>query len=386
MTSGARGFSLIEAVVAMAITTGVMGAIFSLTNPAGSTFAVQSEVSDQQQRLRAASDALRRDLLLAGAGVPIGAAEVPLNRFFAPVVPARTVVDGPGVARADAVTVAYVAPDSARAVLDADLPARSGAARLRAGIAGCPQVGALCGFEPGMRVLVYDRSGAQDLFTVLDVSAPFLGLRHDTPDTAHVYPAGTPIAQMTSRAYFLRTDPASGEPQLARADGHDTETPVVDHVTRLSFTYFGDPTPPQLLAAVDEPDGPWTSYGPKPPPDGTTAGAYLPGENCVFTFTGSHAPRLPQLAPGTLVELRAGQLTDGPWCPDALHPRRFDADLLRVRRISVVLRIQSARADLRGPVGVLFSRAGTSRAADRRVPDLEVGFDVAPPNLQPERP
>jgi hypothetical protein len=81
------------------------------------------------------------------------------------------------------------------------------------------------------------------------------------------------------------------------------------------------------------------------------------------------------------VELTAAVLTDGPWCPNSLTPNRFDADLLRIRRVRVIVRVQSALASLRGPAGALFLKAGTARAGDRYVPDLEVQFDITPRNM-----
>jgi hypothetical protein len=78
-------------------------------------------------------------------------------------------------------------------------------------------------------------------------------------------------------------------------------------------------------------------------------------------------------------------LVDGPWCPDEAHPNRFDADLLRVRRIAVTLRVQAASASLRGPAGTLFVHGGSARSGDRFVPDQEIRFDVTPRNLNVER-
>jgi hypothetical protein len=74
-------------------------------------------------------------------------------------------------------------------------------------------------------------------------------------------------------------------------------------------------------------------------------------------------------------------LTDGPWCPDATAPGRFDADLLRIRRVGVTLRVEAAPASLRGPVGALFARGGSSTSALMRVPDQELRFDVTPRNM-----
>jgi hypothetical protein len=156
-------------------------------------------------------------------------------------------------------------------------------------------------------------------------------------------------------------------------------------VVALEFRYFGVTQPPQLTGApLDVTPGPWTTYGPAPPPIGLNRGSWPAGENCVFAVVnGLHAPRLTTIAPGglTLVELTSSMLTDGPWCPDSTSTNRFDADLLRVRRIHVSLRVQSALASLRGPAGILFAHGGIARAGDRYVPDLVTQFDITPRNL-----
>jgi hypothetical protein len=132
-----------------------------------------------------------------------------------------------------------------------------------------------------------------------------------------------------------------------------------------------------------------TTYGPGPPAVGTDDpdDVWAPGENCVFTVQdGHHEPRLPVLAAGmSLVALSPAQLTDGPWCIDAADARRFDADLLRIRRVAVTLRVQAALAMLRGPTGALFTRGGTATSAERFVPDLEITFDIAPRNMRTRR-
>ena len=83
-----------------------------------------------------------------------------------------------------------------------------------------------------------------------------------------------------------------------------------------------------------------------------------------------------------LVPLTDTQLTDGPWCPDETNANRWDADLLRIRKIGVTLRVQAANAALRGPAGVLFAHGGTSRSRNRWLPDLQVRFDVTPRNME----
>ena len=102
---------------------------------------------------------------------------------------------------------------------------------------------------------------------------------------------------------------------------------------------------------------------------------------------GQQRSRLPALgAPGGgLVQMTAASLTDGPWCPAADNPNRFDADLFRVRKIRVSLRVQSGNPDFRSSIGTggdaLFLKPGTSRAATRQVPDQAIRFDVSPRNL-----
>jgi type II secretory pathway pseudopilin PulG len=105
-----------------------------------------------------------------------------------------------------------------------------------------------------------------------------------------------------SRTYYLRIDPATRTRQLMRYDGLDTDLPVVDRLIALELTYF------------DEGDTP----------------------------------------------LDPAELQDGPWRPSDPDVGEFDADLLRIRRVRVVLRVTAARD----------------------VPDHELQFDVALRNVE----
>ena len=86
-------------------------------------------------------------------------------------------------------------------------------------------------------------------------------------------------------------------------------------------------------------------------------------------------------ASGALTPLSAAQLTDGPWCPDAANANRWDADLLRIRRLAVTIRVESALSALRGPAGVLFVNGGSSRQPSRWAPDQEIRLQVSPRNM-----
>jgi len=378
-----RGFSLLELVVATSLMLAVMAWIVQAMHPAYGSFRAEPEISDIQQRLRVATDTLSRELVAAGGGMSQGVNPGPLNDFVAPILPfrqGRRSPDAPGTYKSDTITVLHVEHGAAQTTIAQPLPAQASSVQVNRG-PGCPPADPICGFASGMRVLVFDDTGAYDAFTIASIDAFGLNLQHNMRDSGKTYAANAArIVQGTSRTLYLKADPVSSTYQLMQYDGAGgADVPVVDHVVALSFEYFGDPQPPQMRRPLTDAVGPWTTYGPKPPDS---------GENCAFVANGSPTPaaRLPVLSGGTeLVRLTPGDFTDGPWCPDAVNPNRFDADLLRVRRVAVMVRVESSVSALRGPAGPLFTRAGTSRSAHGLVPDREIRFDVAPRNLNPQR-
>lgn len=162
-----------------------------------------------------------------------------------------------------------------------------------------------------------------------------VGQRQSDPDAGIFYRPDTitlvavPWDDAATRAdtYYLKSDIASNTFQLMHYDGAETDLPVVDNMVKLEFEYFSN-------------------------------------------------DRL-RLDPATL--------QDGPWLPDEVDPNRFDSDLLNIRRVQVTLRVQAARAALRGPAGILFLHGGTAGSMGRYVPDREIRFDVSPRNLNFER-
>jgi prepilin-type N-terminal cleavage/methylation domain-containing protein len=388
-----NGFSLMEMLVSMSLMLTVTGAVFTVMNPTQGTFMTEPEVADMQQRMRVATDTLYKDLMMAGGGTYSGQNVGALSYFFAAVMPyrqGRLLDDPPGTFRDDTITLMYVPPTNAQTSISSPMPAQSAELKVNSD-PGCPddKANALCGFETGMSVLIYDDTGSYDQFTITNVQNAALHLQHNMDDLSKSYGPGSKIALVSSHTYYLKTDTATKTYQLMHYDGASSDVPVVDNVVGLQFEYFGDPQPPIMKKALADPTGPWTTYGPKPPPPTVTLPGYPAGENCVFKSDGSPIPasRLlpPVLGPGgtttTLVQLTALQLTDGPWCPDATNPNRFDADLLRVRKIGVRVRVQTGVDALRGPAGALFTYGGTSRGGNRYLPDQEIRFQVTPRNL-----
>ena len=226
--------------------------------------------------------------------------------------------DPPGTFRTDAITMIFVPATTAQTRIKQPMPAQSAELKVEKD-PQCPQKDDLCSFEEGMTVLIYDLEGSYDTFTITNVQDDALHLQHNLDDLSKAYATGSNVVQVESHTYYLKTDLSTKTFQLMQYDGVSTDLPVVDHVVGLRFDYFGD--------------------GP------------VPLDPAIFQ--------------------------DGPWRPDEPGVPMFDADLLQIRRIRVLLRVQASLDSMRGPAGVLFAHAGTSTSAERYLPDLEVSFDVA---------
>src|SRR6516162_7579041 len=98
------GFSLVEVIVATALTMSLTGVVVSLCAPGTTASPVLPEAIDLQQRARVAADVLTQELSKAGAGLSSGPQLGPLVDYFAPIVPRRMGLSRPdafGVARTD---------------------------------------------------------------------------------------------------------------------------------------------------------------------------------------------------------------------------------------------------------------------------------------------
>ena len=387
----ARGFTLVEMIVTMGIMVTITGVIFTMVDPSRGTFRAQPEVSDMQQRLRVGTTFLVNDLMIAGAGSPAGSNLMgTLVNFFAPIQPYRLgMINSDATAgvfyRPDAVTVMYVPANSPQTTLREGMPTPSSELKV-AKQPNCPASNELCGFKEGQRILIFDETGAYDDMTLTEVQTAALHLQHNKSlagnTLSKAYGPGAQVAQVAQRTYYY----SALTKQLMFYDGDQRDEAAVDNVVDLAFEYYGDPRPPVLINPVTNPKGPWTSYGPKPPPLGTQTTSWPAGENCAFLVdpvSGTHTGRLPDLAPGAagLVLLTEALLTDGPWCPDATFPTRYDADLLRIRKIGVRMRVQVESVELRGTSTALFRNPGTSTGGNRIVPDQEIRFEITPRNF-----
>jgi hypothetical protein len=348
------GFSLVESIVAMGLMVIVTVAVFDLANPATTTSQTQPEVVDMQQRARVASDMLFRDLFMAGAGVYSGPQTGSLNSFFAPVIPrkmGRLSYDNWDVARQDAVTITYIPNTYSQTTIRDAMPHPSAELKVEP-MPNCPVNDKLCGFKKDMTLLIFDKEGHFDFFTVTEVQIDSAHLQHNQGMLSYPYQPGAIVTQAEMHTYYFDANAK----QLRHYDGADRDVPVVDNVTGIIFEYFGTAEPPRA---------------PKPP-----AGI----ANCLYDAAGNVLPGMPTLPTegGSLATLPLSILNDGPWCGDGQN--KYDADLLRVRKVRVAVRVETGQDQFRG-TGADFSTSGTAKSALRYLPDYSLRLEVSPRNM-----
>jgi hypothetical protein len=353
--SSEAGYTLVELLVSTAIMITVTGAIFSMMNPAQGNAQTQPEVADMQQRMRVSNDTIFKELVMSGAGPYQGPVRGALVNFFAPILPRRVgfqAPDDPTTFRDDTITMSYIPNSYSQTVISKSMPTPSSELKVT-DQPNCPEdANNLCGFKEGDDVIIFDTSGHFDIFTITQVQDDAAHMQHRGQELSTSYNVGASITQIVSYTYYLNTQTN----QLMRYDGYTEELPLVDHVVDLKFEYFGDPNPPAQ---------------PKPPA----------GEaNCLYDAAGNYI-NMPTLTPddGSLAQLPGTMLTDGPMCGGGNNA--FDADLLRIRKVRVTMRVQAANPALRGADTALFKHPGTSRGGEKFVPDYTISFEVSPRNL-----
>ena len=242
----------------------------------------------------------------------------------------------------------------------------------------------LCGFKERHDGAHLRRQRAYDIFTVTNVQDSALHLQHhndrftgeDTRparrsrrSSAHLLPATT----ATETFQLMHYD---GDQPTCRSSTTSSTCASSSSATRSRRSMAASRSRPSERAVDDL----RTEAAARRPSGGFGRRREL---HVHLSTASTPAPRLPALGRAGQRARQAdrGALTDGPWCPTADIGDRYDADLLRVRKVGVTLRVQVAAAALRGPAGVLFRPAARSPAASAACPDQEIRFEVTPRNL-----
>ena len=242
--AAAAGFSLVEMLIATALLLIVTGSALTLVNPAGGASAAQPEVADQQQRLRVGVDAIRRELMMAGAGTYTATALGPLVYTFSPILPHTVGTLSPGLPGPSGPCChhnhVYVPPTAAQTTTRTDLTSEAADLKVNAQ-AGCPAGDVICGFTQGMRVSDLRRARRLRRLHRCDRTGDGLRVQHRDNRFTTVYAAGSHITEVVSRTFYLN----SSERRVYASDGYRSNLPILDNVVGLRFEYFGDPAPPR---------------------------------------------------------------------------------------------------------------------------------------------
>ena len=322
-----------EIVLALALTLLVVATTLTLIEPAHRALAVRTQTNDIYQRARVGFVSFQRTLMNAATAVVDTEGE---GESLRPAVrPWRW--GRHGQFESDAMTLLTIPATPVRLVIGPVPGAEPRRFRLRPGPA-CRPLQASCGLRTGMTVMIFDHRGSSDLLRITDVGGEVISV--DPMEGAFpAYPPGSAIIPVDVHSYYFDAPRA----QVRHHDGWRTDAPVLDHVVALSFQYFGSSLQPDRGS---ERESPVCSTAARP-------------------WNGVSGPE---------VELLPDVLTEGPRCGS--RPV-FDADLFRVRRVRVALRLQASAAEHRGLDQQMFACPGTARDHKRFVPDVTVRFDVA---------
>jgi hypothetical protein len=339
-------------VVSSALLLLIVAAAIAVATPVIDAAHSQPEAIDLQQRARLAAGSLLRDLYAAAAGPDVGDPAGSLGTHFATILPRRIGAkspDPPADSRANVVSVIWVPITRVQTTLIAPFATTPMAVRQDG---GCPITQPACGVKAGMGLLLFDRSGAFDLLTAESVDHSGVVSKPRGAAPSHSYGDDARIVEVEARTYYVDT----AAKQLRQYDTDNTDVPLMDDVVDMTMEYFGAVAPPTF---------------PKPP---------VGQANCLYDSGGHRLSGMAHLSASEdgLAPLPVDMFNDGPWCGSGALV--YDADLLRIRRVRVTLRLQASSPGLRAS-GERFANAGTSRSAVKSVPDEIVSFDVSPRNL-----
>ena len=333
---GARGYTVIELLVASAIMLAVLAAVTDVLHDGVLRAPVLEESSDLQQRARVVLDLLSAELRRAGAGEDSG----PLSGYVPAVLP-RGALLPPTVAVPTTVTLRYAPDGGAAARLGAPLlPGDSTLVLDPGGL--CAASAIACGFTTGTTAAIVDRTGHADTFTVTGIGAGALSLGTHLGPRASAYGVGAAVLEIVEVTFAL--DAAT---RTLTRDQSGSAMPIADNVLALAFEYLG------VAARPLEPR----------PPEGVA--------NCLYAADGTYLHGPPGAVDVQIIPL--AELMDGPFC--GAGRLTFDVDLLRVRAVRLATRLDAASDALRGTDARFFARPGQATSA-RVIPDIAVSVTV----------
>ena len=174
-----------------------------------------------------------------------------------------------------------------------------------------------CGFFERSTVLLIDSEGDFDLFVLTAIDGGSANVRRLQVGTDDGYAAGSAVLPVDLRAIYFE----EGNRELRSFDGDRSDLPLVNEVADLRLEYLG------------------------------------------------------RTLDGPLETLDSASFEDGPWRGSGAAP--YDADLLRVCAVRVLLRLQAGAPVYRGTDPQWFRHPGTAVDPARMVKDLSLRTTIA---------
>jgi Tfp pilus assembly protein PilW len=230
----ARGFTLLELVIACALLVAVAGTVASLAGPIRAAYERSLGTSDLAGAARAVLERLAADVRDAGSGAAIAPPGVRLSGVLATIEPLRDLdVDFAGVpARALRLTTATRAAPQGL-LISAAAPAVTHLDLAHAD--RCHSQAPGCGFSSGMMAVLHDGARAQ-VVRVHSVAGSTV-LIHNPLSVG--FPAGAALTAVTVTSYGVRPE-ADGTFRLVRVTTGGSEQPILQNVVDFEVTVSGD--------------------------------------------------------------------------------------------------------------------------------------------------
>jgi len=205
------GFSLIEVMIALAITGVITAAVFETFRTQHEHYMAQDDVTTIQQNARASIDELTRQIRQAGYGVP---------SQFPCIVAANT--------NPDTITLVYQAK-ACNTSLSAPMPQPSAELKCSSDLS--------C-FEEGQDAFIYEPDSMKgEFFVVTQVQNAAFHLQHNLAQFSRKYGANSIVLSLIATKFYLdkQTDPL--HPRLMVKYGSKPAAVYADDVTDLQFRY-----------------------------------------------------------------------------------------------------------------------------------------------------
>ncbi|HUE90321.1 MAG TPA: hypothetical protein VMO26_29915 [Vicinamibacterales bacterium] len=226
----ARGFSVIELLMAAALVMAISGALAALVAPLGTVIERAGANADMDAGTRTAIQQVAADLRAAGSDAAIALPGTRLARVLPPVVPLRDLESGEVAVPATAIRVTSVPHLAAQGTLSVEAAAGNVWLPLET-TSRCATGGPSCGFRPGQPAVLYTETTAH--LAVIDGTAE--GAVSLAPPLPAAFPAGAVLSELMTVTYGTRPGP-DGSRRLVRISSGGAEQPVLDNVVEFTAT------------------------------------------------------------------------------------------------------------------------------------------------------